>query len=137
MDGAVIGWWLSRKIIDIPFLHDFLGAIYLLIIVIVLFATLYILINIVLREILLGIVQIFIGREEAPNITQEKQHRRRYGMAETPKQKPIGWKPDGSHINKGVIFVVILTLIGVYCIFADNPFAWLFSAGFDSTPSVM
>ena len=137
MDGAVIGWWLSRKIIDIPFLHDFLGAIYLLIIVIVLFATLYILINIVLREILLGIVQIFIGREEALNITQEKQHRRRYGMAETPKQKPIGWKPDGSHINKGVIFVVILTLIGVYCIFADNPFAWLFSAGFDSTPSVM
>ena len=137
MDGAVIGWWLSRKIIDIPFLHDFLGAIYLLIIVVALFATLYILINIVLREILLGIVQIFTGREEAPNITQEKQHRRRYGMAETPKQKPIGWKPDGSHINKGVIFVVILTLIGVYCIFADNPFAWLFSAGFDSTPSVM
>ena len=137
MDGAVIGWWLSRKIIDIPFLHDFLGAIYLLIIVVALFATLYILINIVLREILLGIVQIFIGREEALNITQEKQHRRRYGMAETPKQKPIGWKPDGSHINKGVIFVVILTLIGVYCIFADNPFAWLFSAGFDSTPSVM
>ena len=116
MDGAVIGWWLSRKIIDIPFLHDFLGAIYLLIIVVALFATLYILINIVLREILLGIVQIFIGREEALNITQEKQHRRRYGMAETPKQKPIGWKPDGSHINKGVIFVVILTLIGVYCI---------------------
>ena len=137
MDGAVIGWWLSRKIIDIPFLHDFLGSIYLLIIVVALFATLYILINIVLREILLGIVQIFIGREEALNITQEKQHRRRYGMAETPKQKPIGWKPDGSHINKGVIFVVILTLIGVYCIFADNPFAWLFSAGFDSTPSVM
>ena len=57
-------------------------------------------------------------------------------MAE-PSIKPIGWKPDGSHINKGVIFVVILTLIGVYCIFADNPFAWLFSAGFDSTPSVM
>ena len=136
MDGAVIGWWLSRKIIDIPFLHDFLGAIYLLIIVVALFATLYILINIVLREILLGIVQIFIGREEALNITQEKQHRRRYGMADLKKQKPIGWKTDGSHINKGVIYIVILVLIGVYCVFADNPFAWLSSSGFDSTPTV-
>ena len=40
--------------------------------------------------------------------------------------KPIGFKPDGSHINKGALFVIVLVLIGAYCIFADNPFAWLF-----------
>ena len=40
--------------------------------------------------------------------------------------KPIGFKPDGSHINKGALFVVVLILLGLYCIFADAPFAWLF-----------
>ena len=40
--------------------------------------------------------------------------------------KPIGFKPDGSHINKGALFVIALVLIGAYCIFADTPFAWLF-----------
>ena len=38
------------------------------------------------------------------------------------KQKPIGWRPDGDHINKKAIVVIILVLIGVYCIYADNPF---------------
>ena len=40
--------------------------------------------------------------------------------------KPIGFKPDGSHINKGALFVVVLILLGLYCIFADTPFSWLF-----------
>ena len=40
--------------------------------------------------------------------------------------KPIGFKPDGSHINKGALFVVVAVLIGLYCIFADAPFSWLF-----------
>ena len=43
--------------------------------------------------------------------------------------KPIGFKPDGSHINKGALFVVVLILLGLYCIFADVPFSWLFSTG--------
>jgi hypothetical protein len=35
--------------------------------------------------------------------------------------------PDGPHINKkGALFVIALVLIGVYCIFADAPFSWLF-----------
>jgi len=46
-------------------------------------------------------------------------------MAE-PSIKPIGWKPDGSHINKGALVVIGLIFIGLYCIFADAPFAWLF-----------
>ena len=40
--------------------------------------------------------------------------------------KPVGFKPDGSHINKGALLVVVGVLIGVYCIFADAPFSWLF-----------
>ena len=40
--------------------------------------------------------------------------------------KPIGFKPDGSHINKCSLLVVVGILIGLYCIFADAPFAWLF-----------
>ena len=40
--------------------------------------------------------------------------------------KPIGFKPDGSHINKGALLLVVAVLIGVYCIFADAPFCWLF-----------
>jgi hypothetical protein len=40
--------------------------------------------------------------------------------------KPIGFKPDGSHVNKGALLVVVGVLIGLYCIFADAPFAWLF-----------
>ena len=46
-------------------------------------------------------------------------------MAE-PTIKPIGFKPDGSHVNKGALALVICILIGLYCIFADAPFAWLF-----------
>ena len=46
-------------------------------------------------------------------------------MAELKKQKPIGWKTDGSHINKGVLFTIVVVLIGLYCIFADAPFSWL------------
>ena len=41
--------------------------------------------------------------------------------------KPIGFKPDGSHIHKGALLLVVGILIGLYCIFADAPFAWLFS----------
>jgi hypothetical protein len=40
--------------------------------------------------------------------------------------KPIGFKPDGSHIHKGALFVVVGVLVGLYCIFADAPFSWLF-----------
>ena len=40
--------------------------------------------------------------------------------------KPIGFKPDGSHINKGALLLVVAVLIGLYCIFADAPFSWLF-----------
>ena len=40
--------------------------------------------------------------------------------------KPIGWTPDGSHIHKGALLVVVGVLIGLYCIFADVPFSWLF-----------
>ena len=47
--------------------------------------------------------------------------------------KPIGWTPDGSHVNKGALFVIALVLSGVYCIFADAPFSWLFG----TTPTVI
>ena len=40
--------------------------------------------------------------------------------------KPIGFKPDGSHINKGALLLVVGVLIGLYCILADAPFSWLF-----------
>ena len=36
--------------------------------------------------------------------------------------KPIGFKPDGSHVNKGALALVICILIGVYCIYSDAPF---------------
>ena len=36
--------------------------------------------------------------------------------------KPIGFRPDGSHIHKGAIAVVIMVLIGLYCIMSDAPF---------------
>jgi len=42
--------------------------------------------------------------------------------------KPIGFKPDGSHINKGALLLVVGVLIGLYCIFADAPFSWLFGS---------
>ena len=42
--------------------------------------------------------------------------------------KPIGFKPDGSHINKGALLLVVAVLVGVYCIFADAPFSWLFGS---------
>jgi len=48
---------------------------------------------------------------------------RRDKMAEL---KPIGFKPDGSHINKGALVIIGLVFIGLYCIMADAPFAWLF-----------
>ena len=36
--------------------------------------------------------------------------------------KPIGFKPDGSHINKGALALVVIVLIGLYCIVSDAPF---------------
>jgi hypothetical protein len=41
--------------------------------------------------------------------------------------KPIGFKPDGSHIHKGSIFVAVALIIGLYCIVSDAPFSWLFA----------
>ena len=43
--------------------------------------------------------------------------------------KPIGFKPDGSHIHKGSLLIIVAVLIGLYCIFADVPFSWLFTGG--------
>ena len=42
-------------------------------------------------------------------------------MAES-KIKPIGWTPDGSHIHKGALALVVVVLIGLYCIVSDAPF---------------
>ena len=42
-------------------------------------------------------------------------------MAE-PTIKPVGFKPDGTHINKGAIALVICILIGLYCIYSPAPF---------------
>ena len=42
-------------------------------------------------------------------------------MAE-PSIKPIGFKPDGSHIHKGALALAIGVLIGLYCIVSDAPF---------------
>ena len=36
--------------------------------------------------------------------------------------KPIGFKPDGSHIHKGALALVVAVLIGLYCIVSDAPF---------------
>ena len=36
--------------------------------------------------------------------------------------KPIGFKPDGSHIHKGALALVVIVLIGLYCIVSDTPF---------------
>ena len=47
--------------------------------------------------------------------------------------KPIGFKPDGSHINKCSLLVIVAVLIGLYCIFADAPFSWLFSTNIMET----
>ena len=41
---------------------------------------------------------------------------------EYPSIKPIGWKPDGTHINKGAIALVICFVIGLYCMASDAPF---------------
>ena len=38
--------------------------------------------------------------------------------------KPIGFKPDGSHINKGAMAIVLCFLIGLYCIVSDAPFGY-------------
>ena len=42
-------------------------------------------------------------------------------MAE-PTIKPVGFKPDGTHINKGAVALVICILIGLYCIYSPAPF---------------
>ena len=39
-----------------------------------------------------------------------------------PSIKPIGFKPDGTHVNKGAVFIIIGVLIGLYCIFSPAPF---------------
>jgi hypothetical protein len=36
--------------------------------------------------------------------------------------KPIGFTPDGNHIHKGAIALIIFILIGTYCTFSDAPF---------------
>ena len=36
--------------------------------------------------------------------------------------KPIGFKPDGSHIHKGALALVVIVLIGLYFIVSDAPF---------------
>ena len=36
--------------------------------------------------------------------------------------KPIGWTPDGTHIHKGALALVVIVLIGLYCIVSDAPF---------------
>tara|TARA_B110000285_G_C15061220_1_gene582490 strand:- start:254 stop:418 length:165 start_codon:yes stop_codon:yes gene_type:complete len=36
--------------------------------------------------------------------------------------KPIGFTPDGSHINKGAIALIVFILIGAYCTFSPAPF---------------
>jgi hypothetical protein len=36
--------------------------------------------------------------------------------------KPIGFKPDGSHVNKGAVLIILFILMGAYCTFSDAPF---------------
>ena len=36
--------------------------------------------------------------------------------------KPIGFKPDGSHVHKGALALVVIVTIGLYCIMSDAPF---------------
>jgi len=36
--------------------------------------------------------------------------------------KPIGFKPDGSHVNKGAVLIILFILIGAYCTFSEAPF---------------
>tara|TARA_B100000029_G_C17124508_1_gene796450 strand:+ start:125 stop:286 length:162 start_codon:yes stop_codon:yes gene_type:complete len=36
--------------------------------------------------------------------------------------KPVGWKPDGSHVSKGAIALIICFVIGMYCTYSDTPF---------------
>jgi len=38
------------------------------------------------------------------------------------KTKPIGWKPDGTHVSKGALALIICLIIGAYCITSDAPF---------------
>jgi hypothetical protein len=47
---------------------------------------------------------------------------------EEPSIKPIGFKPDGTHVNKGAIALIICICIGLYCMFSPTPF------GHDKTP---
>ena len=36
--------------------------------------------------------------------------------------KPIGFKPDGTHIHKGALALIICFVIGLYCMASDAPF---------------
>ena len=36
--------------------------------------------------------------------------------------KPIGWKPDGTHVHKGALALIICIVIGCYCMGSDAPF---------------
>ncbi len=36
--------------------------------------------------------------------------------------KPIGWKPDGTHVNKPALIIIVCILLGAYCTFSDAPF---------------
>jgi len=38
------------------------------------------------------------------------------------KTKPVGWKPDGTHIHKGALALIICSVIGAYCMISDAPF---------------
>ena len=36
--------------------------------------------------------------------------------------KPVGWKPDGTHVHKGAIALIICFVIGMHCMASDTPF---------------
>ena len=36
--------------------------------------------------------------------------------------KPVGWKPDGTHVHKGAIALIICFVIGMYCMASDTAF---------------
>ena len=42
-------------------------------------------------------------------------------MAE-PSIKPIGFKPDGTHVHKGALALIICVLIGAYWMVSEAPF---------------
>lgn len=48
--------------------------------------------------------------------------------------KPIGFKPDGSHIHKGAVAIVLCFFIGLYCMASDAPFGYQKSV---ETPAVV